>query len=129
MLQARRSNLRRRPVVASRLRRIEIRNCLIEFAELEGLLRNIGRATEMFKLNIGFDAEYFDARRWERLIVEAMPRLKRFDLDVDEVSDFDRLALHEGIHRFTSPFWTERNWSIQLQMNSPNTRFSIVSAA
>lgn len=121
----RRYRQRHRHSTLSQLKYIEIRNCIIEFFELELLMQNIGQVVEILKLNVGFDLDYLNGHRWETFIIGFMPHLKRFYLDIDEFSDLDQLAMHDGIHRFHSQFWIERNYSSQLDVNSSNIRFSI----
>ncbi|CAF2742025.1 unnamed protein product [Rotaria sp. Silwood2] len=73
---------------------------------------------EVLRITTHQDIAYLDADRWEQLIVQHMPQLRRFDFDHHHkllYNEYEYNYLSLSINRFNSPFWIKRQWIFELK--------------
>lgn len=65
------------------------------------------------------DTSYLDAARWEEIILRDLSQLKEFQLKYYRyASDEKEFEKADGEHnRFTSPFWLQRRWIYELNID------------
>lgn len=107
------------------LKRLSIRNDLVDFDHLETLIKSIGHHVEIFKLEETFDENYLDAERWKRLIEKFLPRLKVFEMECLEIGSTYIGLIYDAFRPFFSPFWTERGWLPSFSFNLFSMEFHI----
>ena len=112
----------------SHLTHLNIERCELKFDRLEILLEKFGGQMQVLRLiHRKNEQVYLDAYRWERLIIESMPNLKRFSLKYYEQLN-DRCTLtstHRSLDRYSSSFWIDRQWCIELELRTSSLIYSI----
>jgi hypothetical protein len=112
----------KQPMTLSNLTYICIADSLMTFYDFEMFIIKLSAEVQVLIINDCFDDTYLDVNRWKRLIEKHMPRLRRFDfichsdLCIDFGGTFDEL-----IPRFSSPFWSERQWCCGWVINNTYT--------
>ncbi len=73
------------------------------------------------------DVSYFDANRWEELILKYLPHLKVFHLQYDEFTiEEDELSIYLGEpNQFISSFWIERQWLFEVKIDYDLIMYSV----
>ncbi len=73
------------------------------------------------------DVAYFDANRWEELILKYLPHLKVFHLQYDEFTcEENESPLYLGEpNQFTSSFWIERQWLFEAEIDYDRIIYSV----
>jgi hypothetical protein len=107
------------PLTLSNLTYICINYPLARFYDFEMFMMQLSAPVQVLSVSLSYDQTYLDGDHWKRLIIKHMPHLRRFDfkyrghfqISLDETS-FDAI-----IHRFTSPFWIERQCFFEFAMN------------
>jgi hypothetical protein len=100
----------------SNLTHITIGRCYLQFDRFEIFIKKISLQLQVLRITASNDTAYLDGNRWERLLVQHMSHLRKFNFDYRQSVE-DTLELitdHAHVHRFTSSFWTERQWVIEL---------------
>ncbi|CAF4405704.1 unnamed protein product, partial [Adineta steineri] len=92
----------------------------VSFDEFEVFIKEIFPQLQIFRIGIFRYKNYLDGNRWEQLIKEYIPQLKRFyfsftqnikkDMQTNLIDSTDGF-----INRFNSPFWSERKWFRELK--------------
>jgi len=75
------------------------------------------------------DITYLVANRWEHLILQYLPQLERFCLQYHEYIDDDFIfPTYLGeVNQFTSSFWIERQWLLEVEIDFEYIIYSIQS--
>ncbi|CAF1139759.1 unnamed protein product [Adineta steineri] len=112
------------------LKYIYFQNFDASFDEFEEFIKEISSQLQIFSISILRKKTYLDGDRWERLIKEYMPQLKKFYFQFDQYFDDDREInlsdlTDEFINQFSSPFWIERKLFREIQIYSRVSTFSI----
>ncbi|CAF4353286.1 unnamed protein product, partial [Adineta steineri] len=99
------------------------------FECFEVLISKIGSKLKFFSFkNYHRNIDYFNASRWENLILKFMPQLDKFYLKYTE--NVDRILRdrdnNEETNDFTRSFWIERKWILEIEINNQNILFSIL---
>ncbi|CAF4253819.1 unnamed protein product, partial [Adineta steineri] len=118
------------PISLINLTYISIESCTITFDEFEMFITQTECNLKVLRINIhSDDTDYLDDHRWEQLISEYLPKLKKFyveyfqDIDPESGCSID----YEPSQRFTSLFWIKRKWVFELEMNSSDITYKISS--
>lgn len=98
------------------LRYLRMNKCYLTCDEFQSFIMQINSPLRVMRITTCNDSAYLDANRWERFILHHMPSLQEFYFEHHEsFTDCFRVAeYHKSIHRFTSSFWIERKWILQL---------------
>ncbi len=101
------------PIVLNNLTHLSLTMGSLRFDQFEQFIKNLFNALQVLHITTKYHTAYLDADRWEQLILSHMPHLKIFDFHhTDEMLFVDK---YEGIYqsllkKFTSSFWSERQW-------------------
>jgi hypothetical protein len=70
---------------------------------------------------------YLDAHRWEQLISQHLPRLKKFYFKYfDFICEyFQPRTYPEPANQFSSSFWIDRQWILEAETNDEQIIYSI----
>ena len=97
-------------------------------------MKRISSQLQILYLKASNFRSFLSENRWRQLINKHMPVLREFhfgrpeEID-DEGHDYDYFAPDiEVLKAFTSSFWTDRNWYVQLTDTNEQYEFSIHSA-
>lgn len=95
-----------------------IENCEAEFDGFENFMKKICSHIKTFRINQFLNDDYIDPDRWNQLIVDHMPQLRRFHIrcPVHIDDNFKTYHFDAFVHQFTSRFWFERGWNIKLEI-------------
>ncbi|CAF4944798.1 unnamed protein product [Rotaria sp. Silwood1] len=96
-----------------------ISQCYLRFDEFEIFIKQISSQLRILHFKSYSDVFYLDADRWQQLISQYMPYLHTFQLEYHEsVSGrFEIKSYHSFINRFISPFWIERQWLLNIEID------------
>ncbi|CAF0808278.1 unnamed protein product [Adineta steineri] len=99
------------------------------FECFEVLISKIGSKLKVFSFkNYHRNIKYFNASRWENLVLKCMPQLDKFYLKHTE--NVDRILRDrdddEETNDFTRSFWIERKCILEIEINNQNILFSIL---
>ncbi|CAF0975714.1 unnamed protein product [Adineta steineri] len=101
---------------------------IIIFECFEVLISKIGSKLKVLSFKTDYEnIDYFNASRWENLILKFMPQLDKFYLKYKE--DVDRILRDEDdeeTNDFTRSFWIERKWFLEIELNNQKIIFSIL---
>jgi hypothetical protein len=102
------------------LTHISINGCGVMFEHLEIFLRHISSQLQVLRVNVSADMTYLDANRWERLITNHLPYLRKFEFHYWKSDSYAHLFLLYGIpiDHFLSPFYIERRWLLQIEIDT-----------
>ncbi len=105
------------PLRIFNLTHCSIRICYLKFDEFEIFIKKISSQLRLLHLTSSLDITYLNADRWERLISQHMPYLHTFQLKHSDVISgcFKVQSYHSFINRFTSSFWIEKGWLLDIQ--------------
>jgi len=90
----------------SNLTHITIGRCYLQFDRFEIFIKKISSQLQVLPITLSNDRAYLDGNQWERIIVQHMSHLRKFDYDYRHFVE-DSLELttdHALVHRFTSSF-------------------------
>jgi len=107
---------------------IVIDKCELKFDVFEIFIKKICSQLQIFRIVIrSKDVLYLDPDRWERLITQYMPCLRRFYFKYYEcfIERVKLTSFHRLIDRFSSPFWIERRWIFGLELDVNDLIYSI----
>ncbi|CAF4431248.1 unnamed protein product, partial [Rotaria magnacalcarata] len=70
---------------------------------------------------------YLDANRWEELILTKLPQLAKFDFRYSAyfADDYDTPSYFGQPNQFISPFWLERRWILEIEVEFENVIYVI----
>ncbi|CAF3714784.1 unnamed protein product [Rotaria socialis] len=93
--------------------------CYLKFDEFEIFIKKISSQLRVLCFNPCSDISYLGADRWQRLITKHMPLLYTFQFKYHDavVGYFEIQPYHLFINRFTSPFWIERQWLFNIEID------------
>ncbi|CAF0829626.1 unnamed protein product [Rotaria sordida] len=96
-----------------------ISQCYLKFNEFEIFIKQISSQLRILRFKPCSDIFYLDADRWQQLILQYMPYLHTFQFKYhDGISDhFEIQSYHSFLNRFISPFWIERQWLLDIQID------------
>ncbi|CAF1409348.1 unnamed protein product [Rotaria sordida] len=105
-------------ITLSNLVYIHINVCHIDFDEFEMFMK-VSSQLQVLVVAQEYGKAYLDADRWKRLIIEQMPHLLRFNYQYSEYdyNFYKDTSLDVIINRFSSPFWVDRGWIFELEIN------------
>ena len=112
------------------LKYLSIEKCGITFDDLETFIRKSECNLKVLRIiSCSDNNDYIDGDRWEQLIVNYLPELKKFYLEYLEDIDPESGSLSdfEPPNQFNSLFWNERKWMLEVEMNSFEYLYSIRS--
>jgi hypothetical protein len=107
------------------LTHMSVDSCNIEFDEFKRFIKKISSHLRMLRLTTFWSPTYLDANRWEHLIKKHMPHLCEFHLDNHMFDDETAPQNHEAINQFTSSFWMEKEWFLELENDCGEFIYSI----
>ena len=91
----------------------------IPFERWESMCKGSFPQLEVLRLSINDDREYFNANRWEQLILSAMPGLRIFDFQYTNLIEGDinqhQTMVNSISDQFFAPFWNQRGWTFSYQ--------------
>jgi hypothetical protein len=105
-----------------------IERCELKFDVLEIFLKKTCSQLQVFCIVIRLKDElYLDADRWEQLIKQYMPHLRKFDFKYYEhFTDHSKLTSSNRLpDRFLSSFWIERKWILGLELDANDLIYSV----
>jgi len=127
-------NLNDQSPLLTQLTHLSIKNFQADFTEFEYLIKRISSQLQILYLKASNFRSFLSENRWRQLINKHMPVLREFhfgrpeEID-DEGHDYDYFEPDiEVLKAFTSSFWTDRNWYVQLTDTNEQYEFSIHSA-
>jgi hypothetical protein len=100
----------------------------ISFDEFEILISKIDAKLKVLRLCTMFDNRvYLDARRWEQLILQYLPRLEKFYFKYFDfiAKYFETQRYSELRNQFFSPFWIDRQWILEAETDDEITTYII----
>ena len=111
----------------SKLIHISIHQCDVTFDNFEMLIKNISSDLQTLRISMDSDQNYLDASRWERLIANHIRNLHKIDLKYTGNVDkrFNGVDFETSIIQFTSAFWIERGWCLEVEINHYETIYWI----
>ena len=119
------------PLILTQLRRISIDDCDVPFDDFETFIKPISCQLQMLRLKTSFSPAYLNAQRWKQLIKKHMPHLNEFYFDCVLAAQFtgetNTTPNAETINEFTSSFWIERRWFLELRTEHDELIYSIQS--
>jgi hypothetical protein len=84
------------------------------------MIKNLFHHVEVLHISIGNGSTFFDADRWQQLILSHMSHLRIFHIIVyaEVSSDEDINEYIALINQFNSPFWIERQWFFEHRIDT-----------
>ena len=114
-------------IISSNLKSICIHTCDVEFDDFEMLIKTISSDLKSLRINVNQNESYFNGDRWKRLITNYMINLHNFDfkytLDINQLTT--KIKLNTSINQFTSSFWIERGWYLEIKIIDNSIIFCI----
>lgn len=107
------------PIKIFDLKYCSISFCYITFEEFVVLAKKAFSQLRVLRYSSYKDTAYLDADRWERLIINHMPYLHTFQFTYHNYL-YNRSVVnpyHSSINRFTSQFWIERGWCLNIEVD------------
>jgi hypothetical protein len=88
---------------------------------LEILIKGISSPLQVLHFTTSKNIEYLAVDRWEKLILEYLPQLRKFEFEYEEKipNNFQLNLYHQQIKQFTSSFWIERQWYFEIETDAP----------
>ncbi|CAF3831795.1 unnamed protein product [Rotaria sp. Silwood1] len=107
---------------------LSIKICDIMLDELELFIEETGCNLKVLRITRLYERDYLDADRWQQLIEDYLPDLEEFYLKYHEKID-PEAAISNALpsDNFRSLFWIERQWLMDVEMNSLKIDCSIRS--
>ncbi|CAF3279522.1 unnamed protein product [Rotaria sp. Silwood2] len=97
-----------RPITLNNLKYFNVKHSIL-FNEFEVLISNMYHQIEVLRISSKSNRDCLDSNRWERLISNHFPRLRKFDFEhIVEITNGD--TYYSLIDGFNSLFWIERQW-------------------
>lgn len=111
------------PITLANLTHISINPCHLQFDDFKALITKISSQLQVLRINTwAMNDGYLYADKWEQLISQHMPYLRKLHFEHGEFldNDFGVIPHQAPINRFTSSFWIERQWFFQLIIGKYN---------
>ncbi|CAF4112403.1 unnamed protein product, partial [Adineta steineri] len=114
-------------IILSNLVYIRINNCEINFDRFEMFMKKVSSQLQILHIKQGANKAYLDANRWQRLIKKYIPNLHKFIYEYPgyEYNDYETTSLDTTFNQFISPFWLNKGWIFELEINNKEISFSI----
>ncbi|CAF1131356.1 unnamed protein product [Adineta steineri] len=114
-------------ITLSNLVYIRINNCQIDFDRFEMFMKKVSSQLQVLRVKQKYDKAYLDADRWKRLIENYIPNLQEFIYEYPgyEYNDYETTSLDTNFNQFISPFWMNKGWIFELEINNKEISFSI----
>jgi hypothetical protein len=99
--------------ISSSLKYLSLKLDDVSFEKFKSIISQFDFRLKVLHITALFDKKYLDANRWEKLILNYMPKLNIFDYEChcNTIDDNDQNKIyHHLIEKFHSSFWLERNW-------------------
>jgi hypothetical protein len=108
-------------ILLPHLTHIHLNRCQLQFNELEILIKRISSPLQVLRFTTSENIEYLAVDRWEKLILEYLPQLRKFEFEYEEKipNNFQLDLHHQQIKQFTSSFWIERQWYFEIEIDAP----------
>jgi hypothetical protein len=109
------------------LTHLHIDQCAMNFNVFGIFITEISSQLQVLKISTFDDSSYLDADRWERLISQKMPQLRKFYFQYHELfnHNYHLSAYHQSLNRFTCPFWIDRQWVFDVIIDLRQITYSI----
>ncbi|CAF1564677.1 unnamed protein product, partial [Rotaria sp. Silwood1] len=109
-----------RTLVLPYLTYVNFHRCHLQFSELEILINMIGSQLKVLHFTTSDNITFLDVNRWQSLILQYLPNLFKFEFEYDEKipNVFQLESHHQQINQFTSLFWIQRQWYLQIQIDA-----------
>jgi hypothetical protein len=105
---------------------LSIRICDIYFEELELFIGETGCNLKVLRITRLYERDYLDADQWQQLIEDYLPDLEKFYLQFHtEIDPEAAISNTLPSDNFRSLFWIERQWLMDIEMNSLKIMCSI----
>ncbi|CAF1325834.1 unnamed protein product [Adineta steineri] len=112
-------------IILSNLVYIRINNCQIDFDRFEMFIKKVSSLLQVLCIKQKYNKAYLDPNRWKRLIKNYIPNLHRFIYKYPKYNDYETTSLDTIFNQFISPFWVNKAWIFELQINNRVISFSI----
>ncbi|CAF1312908.1 unnamed protein product [Adineta steineri] len=114
-------------IILSNLVYIRINNCHIDFDRFEMFIKKVSSQLQALCIKQKYNKAYLDANRWKRLIKNYIPNLQEFIYKYPKYkyNDYETTSLDTIFNQFISPFWVNKAWIFELQINNRVISFSI----
>jgi hypothetical protein len=101
----------------------------MKLAEFESIMTNLSSQLQVLNIEYYLDKDYLDADRWEQMIKNHIPHLRKFDCKYRafDLSKDLKNSFYMIMNQFTSPFWTEQPWFFQAEISNDVIMYSIYS--
>jgi len=100
--------------------------CYVNFGVFEIFIKKISSRLKELHISIFGITDYLNANRWEQLIEEHMPHLRKFYFTyIQSINHQVIHPIYRIIKKFNSSFWIERKWFFELELNYNKIRLSI----
>jgi hypothetical protein len=116
------------PLISTNLTYLRIHVRHVKFDEFEIFIRQIhSKLKVLIFITSSEEIAYFDAHRWEELIMQDLPQLEKFSLKYYEcIDDTNESKIYFGeSNPFFSLFWLERQWIFETEIECENIIYSI----
>ncbi len=116
------------PMAFSNLTQFSIQSYEMSFNEFKIFIRKLNSKLKVLSLTtIVEDIDYLDAYRWERFLLQNLPQLERFYLKYSAhfATDYATPMYFGKQNQFSSPFWLERKWVLEIEIDFENLIYSI----
>jgi hypothetical protein len=100
----------------------------VTFDEFEMFISKINSKLSVLSVeSLSDDITYLDLDRWEELILKYLPQLEKFYLKyhVNFQDDDETPMFYKEPYQFVSPFWTERQWIFDAEVDFYSVIYSI----
>ena len=115
------------PITSDNLIDISMYSNSINFDEFQLFIEKI--SSKLTILHVAFsyrDMRFLHAHRWEELISRKFSQLKKFSLHYRESGFGDEFPKYLGeLNQFTSPFWIQRKWFLEIETYEYNIHYFI----
>lgn len=112
-------------IVLSQLTHLSFGMRDVSFDQFESFLTKISHDIQVVQLSTesSFQLTYIDGQRWENFILNYLPKLRLFDLDVRETNHTNMPLSMVLINRFLTSFWLQRQWFFRYEYNHQSEVF------
>jgi hypothetical protein len=107
------------PLRMFNLTQCSIQKCSLKFDQFEIFIKQIFAQLQYLRFSTSSDSSYLDAHRWERVITKYMPYLHTFQFEYEDLASGSPVIrpYHAYIDQFSSQFWIEKQWCLDIQAN------------
>jgi hypothetical protein len=118
------------PSTLNNLTYLRMRTCHFKFDQFEMFIRQVRPKLKVLNfITLHAKMSNFDAYRWEQLIIQELPQLKKFSLKyyefIDDEKDYELQSNFGGSNSFVSSFWLERRWIFDVEIKCNRIIYSV----